>query len=232
MILQFQTATIALALLSLVTSGCKGDKIVGAAKDFIAFSEGQGDVVDPMSHDNSKFEVRNWNGNSSGMRYRAVVDIEVDSTLSAQKLKKLLSDAIHSPEIMRDASVVLVRAWPGKLEKFAAPMGIGIFARDGHGWDGTGVGFEKISVFQPTAYEAREKDIQALSEPEYLMVFAVESAMKRGNDLDSAQKQVAEFQSVSLEKISSACTHAARLAEWYRHRAAASGLPTTQADTK
>lgn len=212
-------------LIPFFTCGCKGDKILGAAKDFIAFSEGQDRVMDPLSHSAGNFQVRTWKGNHHGTRFRAVVDIEVDSALPSEKLKKLLSDAVHDPSIMREASVVMVRAWPGKLEKLAAPMGVGIFARDGHGWDGSGVGFEKIFVFQPTPVQSTEKNIKALSEAEYLRVLGVEGAMKRGNDLDTAQKQVAEFQSVPLEKISSACLHAARIAKWYRHRANASNLP-------
>ncbi len=222
----------AFILLAFVACSCKADKIVGAAKDFIAFSEGQDRVMDPLSHATSGFQIRRWKGNHIGTRYRAVVDIEVDSAIPAGKLHKLISDAIHSPQIMREASAVMVRAWPGKLEKMAAPLGVGIFARDGHGWDGKGVGFEQIFVFQPTKDQMNQKDIRPISEAEYYRVLGVEKAMDRGKDLKTAQKDVAEFQSVSVDDVSAACLHAAKIAQWYRHRATKSGLTAALGVTK
>jgi len=208
--------------------GCKGEKFVEAARDFVDFGKGSDRVMDPNSAKKAKYEVRSWKEEIVNGRQRAVADIQVDFRISPEDLETVLRDAVHDDLVQRGSAAIMVRAWPGKLARIAAPMGIGIFARDGHGWDGTGVGFEQLHVLIPPAAQARSRNIQQLSEREYLMVLGVENIMRKGADLEAAQRQTAEFQGVSIDEVQKACLRSAKMAQWLRARAEAVLHPVSQ----
>lgn len=208
--------------------GCKGKKLVEAARDFTGFAQGSDDVMDPIKAKKAAYEVRSWKAEVVDGRQRAVADLQVDFRINRDKLKQVLRDAVHDEMVSRGSAVIKVRAWPGKLQKIAAPMGIGIFARDGRGWDGTGVGFEQLHVLIPPPDQARSRNIQQLSEAEYLMVLGVENIMRRGQELEAAQRQTADFQDVGLEDVQQACLRSAKMAQWLRARAEAVLNPVTE----
>ena len=199
---------------------CEPNKLMEAAGDFVGFAEGDDRVIDPDGLSRKRdYTVRHWNEEFHNGRHRALVDVEVDPRIKSKALQKLLRDAIHDPLIQRSTSVVQVRAWPGALQHLAAPMGIGIFARDGRGWDGNGVGFEQIFALIPDAQAAKARGLSPLSEKEYLMVLGVENMLKRKHLQLDAQTMTAERHDVSLEVVQAACLRSAKLAQWMKAQA-------------
>ena len=193
---------LSLPLLACLGMGCDS-QLGDAFKSFSDFSSGNN--PDPHGNRQAKgdWKQRRWLDKSKDGRSRAVADIEVRSDISKQDLEKLLRDACHHNDLQRSSSVIKVRAWPGSLEQLAAPLGISVFARDGHGWDGKGVGFEKIQIFMPTAEPPRPSKAQhAMAESVQLrmgtgevLTDAIASAAKRmGVDADDVRKAVSSIQ--------------------------------------
>lgn len=60
------------------------------------------------------------------------------------------------------------------------------------------------------------------------MVLGVENTMRKGGDLEAAQKRTAEFQDVSLDAVQKACLRSAKMAQWLRARAEAVLNPTSE----
>ena len=213
--------SLGLVLLLTTAGGCKcqDNKLINAARDFIDFGSGEDRVMDPYKPEQKKvYSVRSWREENLNGRHRAVAEVEVDIRIDREKLEKVLRDAVHDNALQRSTSVVMVRAWPGKLETMAAPLGIGIFARDGHGWDGKSVGFEQIHVLLPTGRQAQDRGLQPLDESEYLMLLGVENMLKRTKDLAVAQKTTAERHGVGLERVQAACARGLKLARWLEAR--------------
>jgi hypothetical protein len=211
---------------SLAGCKCEGGKIIQAAQDFMDFSEGKDKVVDPYKPKaRQEFVIRRWQEEYVGQRHRAIVDVEVSPRIGRKKLEKLLRDAVHDPALQRSTSALMVRAWPGKLQRLSAPLGIATFARDGHGWDGKGVGFEQIQVLLPDPEERRARKLDPLSEQEYLMVLGVENMVQRGDEMLPAQEATADRHGVNLATVQAACLRSAKLAQWYKARAEALSNP-------
>jgi hypothetical protein len=203
---------------------CEPNKLMETAGkavgDFVGFAEGDDRVIDPNRIDRKRdYTVRHWKEKFHNGRHRALVDVEVDPRIKTKALQKLLRDAIHDPLIQRSTSVVQVRAWPGTLQRLAAPMGIGIFARDGRGWDGNGVGFEQIYALIPDAQAVKARGLHPLSEKEYLVVLGVENMLKRKHPMLDAQTMTAERHDISLEVVQAACLRGAKLAQWMKAQA-------------
>ncbi len=210
-----------IVLLMTAASGCKceGNKLMNAARDFIDFGSGEDRVMDPYKPDREKgYSIRRWKEENLHGRHRAVADVEVDVRIDREKLEKVLRDAVHDDTLQRSTSAVMVRAWPGKLETLAAPLGIAIFARDGHGWDGKSVGFEKIHVLLPTDRQAQDQGLQPLDESEYLMLLGVENVLRQTKDMAAAQRATAERHGIGLERVQAACTRGLKLARWLKDR--------------
>ncbi len=203
-------------LLALAATACQGDKLVEAYDNFVGFSKGDENVIDPQRKKKKPYQLRSWKGEHAGSRFRALADVSVAPGIDRKTLEKVLRDAVHDPDIHRKTAAIMVRAWPGKLERLSAPLGAGVFARDGHGWDGRGVGFEEIHLFLPTARQAAKGGLQSLTDKELLMVLGVENMLGRGRSLKQAQQQAAEFQGVELDAVQKACLRAAKLAKWRR----------------
>jgi hypothetical protein len=203
-------------LLALAAIACQGDKLVEAYDNFVGFSKGEENVIDPQRKNKKPYQLRSWKGEHAGSRFRALAEVSVAPGIDRKSLEEVLRNAVHDPAIHRKTAVIMVRAWPGKLERLSAPLGAGVFARDGHGWDGRGVGFEEIHLFLPTKRQAAEGGLQPLTEKELLMVLGVENVLGRGHPLKQAQQQAAEFQGVELEAVQKACLRAAKLAKWRR----------------
>lgn len=203
-------------LLALAATACQGDKLVEAYDNFVGFSKGEENVIDPRRKNKKPYQLRSWKGEHAGSRFRALAEVSVAPGIDRKTLEKVLRNAVHDPAIHRKTAAIMVRAWPGKLERLSAPLGAGVFARDGHGWDGRGVGFEEIHLFLPTKRQTAKGGLQPLTEEELLMVLGVENVLGRGHSLEQAQQQAAEFQGVELEAVQKACLRAAKLAKWRR----------------
>ncbi|MBN2498386.1 MAG: hypothetical protein JXR96_27595 [Deltaproteobacteria bacterium] len=167
------------------------NELTDAFKSFSDFAEGKN--VDPVAAQGraKAYSLRKRTSKVQQGRQRVLVDVDLPTNVSRTELEQALRDACHDDGLSQGATVIKVRAWPGQLERFGTPMGIGLFARDGHGWDGKGVGFEKIDIFLPTDLSERP------SEAEHQLAQGVESLLRRGRELDKAIGEAAATRSTS-----------------------------------
>ena len=192
-------------VLLFVTSGCKCEDsdIFKAYKTFREFSGGKDFTVDTDSTGSAYLLVKRKVENISG-RERALADIEVDPWSNRAQLEAILRDACHDDRILGGASAVKVRAWPGKLRKLVTPMGTSVFARDGHGWDGKSVGFEKIDITSATSVDQAGGRTASISENDYFRVLAIENQLNSGRSLEDAIQKVASRHSESEDALRAA----------------------------
>lgn len=194
-----------LLVAGILAGGCKceGPGISKAFDKFMGFAKGE-DQTEDLAVKPSAYKVRSRVEESHRSRSRVVADVEVDPGIDHATLKTVLRNACHDESIARGASVLKVVAWPGRLQRLVAPLGTGVFARDGKGWEGTGVGFEEIHVALPAR-------VSPLSEKEYLRVMTVDSMLGRGKTFDQAVKTTAGYHDVSADEVRSAIRHAQQL---------------------
>ncbi len=186
---------------------CEGPGISKAFDKFMGFAKGE-DQTEELAARPSAYKVRSRVEGSHRSRSRIVADLEVDPGIDHATLKTVLRDACHDESIARGASVLKVVAWPGRLQRLVAPLGTGIFARDGKGWEGTGVGFEEIRVALPAPEQLRARGLAPLSDNEYLRAMTVDSMLGRGKTLDEAVKATASYHDVTAPEVHSAIQHA------------------------
>ena len=187
-------------LLGLLVTGACDNKFGEAFKSFNDFSQGNTpDSRGPKAK--TPWTTRSWQDRSAGGRSRAIADIEVAVDISKKDLEKLLGNACHHNDLQRSTSVIKIRAWPGSIKTMAVPLGIAMFARDGHGWDGKGVGFEKIQIFLPKKEGPPRPKVA-----EHAMAATVEIRMSTGETLPEAMRSAAKRMSVDLELVRKAVT--------------------------
>ncbi len=184
----------ALLLGMVVVSACDS-KFGEAFNSFNQFSQGN-TPGSKAPKAKTPWTIRSWQDRSAGGRSRAIADIEVATDISKKDLEKLLGDACHNNDLQRSTSVIKVRAWPGSIKTMAVPLGIGMFARDGHGWDGKGVGFEKIQIFLPKKEGPPRPKVA-----EHAMAATVEIRMSTGETLPEAMRSAAKRMSVDLDDV-------------------------------
>ncbi|HOX43047.1 MAG TPA: hypothetical protein PK668_05595 [Myxococcota bacterium] len=193
-----------LAGLALLAGGCTQD-LSKAVDEFVGFSEGKTkDALKPEVK--REYSLRSWEEDVREGRSRARVDVEVAPEADAEQVEGWLRDACHDDKLLRKTSVVRVRAWPGKLQALGHPYGDCTFARDGRGWNGTGVGFEEIRVFLPRASELAQAGLEPLDEETYLIVLGVDNMLKRKAAREVAVEQVAERHGIPVSRVQSALT--------------------------
>jgi len=188
-----------LLIFLLVASGCKceGPGVRKALDKFMSFAQGE-DQTKELAERPRVYKVRSRKEEAHLSRSRVTAHVEVDPGIDLPALKEALRDACHDESIARGASVLKVVAWPGKLQRLVNPLGAAIFARDGKGWEGTGVGFEEIDIFMPA------RSIPPLSEKEYLRVMTVDSMLGRGKTIDEAVQATASYHDASIDDMSDA----------------------------
>jgi hypothetical protein len=197
------------ALLWLLSTGCKceGPGVKKALDKFMGFAKGE-DQTEDLAIKPSAYKVRSRREESHGSRSRITADVEVDPGIDHATLKTVLRDACHDDSIARGASALRVIAWPGKLQRLVNPLGTGIFARDGHGWEGTGVGFEEIHVALSTPEQLHARGLALLSEKEYLKVMTVDRMLGRGKSLEEAVQTTATYHEIPVAEVHAAIRHA------------------------
>jgi len=180
----------------LVAGGCKceGPGVRKALDKFMGFAKGE-DQAKELAEKPSAYYVRSRKEEAHLSRSRVTAHVEVAPDIDHAALKEILRDACHDESIARGASVLKVIAWPGKLQRLVNPLGTAIFARDGKGWEGTGVGFEEIDVTMP------DSGIAPLSQKEYLRVMTVDSMLGRGKTADEAVKTTASYHDSSVNDV-------------------------------
>jgi hypothetical protein len=183
---------------------CEGTGLRKAFDEFLGFARGE-DQSGELAEKPAAYKVRTRREESHRSRSRVVAHIEVDPGTDPAGLKTVLRDACHDESIARGASVLKVVAWPGRLQRLVAPLGTGIFARDGKGWEGTGVGFEEINVALPAHGR------NSLTEKEYLRVMTVDSMLGRGKTLEEAVNTTASYHEVPTAEVRAAIQHAQQL---------------------
>lgn len=183
----------------LVTSGCKceGPGVRKALDKFMSFAQGE-DQTKEFAEKPSAYQVRSRKEEAYHSRSRVTAHVEVDPDIDNASLKEVLRDACHDESIARGASVLKVIAWPGKLQRLVNPLGTATFARDGKGWEGTGVGFEEIHVALPA------RGGSPLSEKEYLRAMTVDSMLGRGKTIDQAIETTAKYHDASVDDVRAA----------------------------
>jgi hypothetical protein len=183
----------------LVASGCKceGPGVRKALDKFMGFAQGE-DQTKEFADKPPAYQVRSRKEEAHRSRSRVTAHVEVDPDIDHASLKEVLRDACHDESIARGASVLKVIAWPGKLQRLVNPLGTATFARDGKGWEGTGVGFEEIHVALPT------RGGSPLSEKEYLRAMTVDGMLGRGKTLDQAIKTTASYHDASVDDVNAA----------------------------
>jgi len=195
-----------LILLLLVAGGCKceGSGVRKAVDKFIGFAQGE-DQTRELADKPKAYRVRSRKEEAHLSRSRVTAHVEVDPDIDSASLKEVLRDACHDESIARGASVLKVIAWPGKLQRLVNPLGTATFARDGKGWEGTGVGFEEIHVALPAGGGS------PLSEKEYLRAMTVDSMLGRGKTLEQAVKSTASYHDASVDDVNAAIRKAQSL---------------------
>lgn len=183
----------------LVAGGCKceGPGVKKALDKFIGFAQGE-DQTKEISEKPKAYQVRSRKEEAHLSRSRVTAHVEVDPGIDHADLKEALRDACHDESVARGASVLKVVAWPGKLQRLVNPLGTAVFARDGKGWEGTGVGFEEIDVTMPA------RDLSPLSEKEYLRVMTVDSMLGRGKTVTQAVETTASYHDASADDVRAA----------------------------
>jgi hypothetical protein len=180
----------------LVACGCKceGPGVRKALDKFMGFAQGK-DQTEEFAEEPAAYKVRSRREEAHLSRSRITAHVEVDPGIDHTALKEVLRDACHDESIARGASVLKVVAWPGKLQRLVNPLGTATFARDGKGWEGTGVGFEEIDVTLP------HRGTSPLSEKEYLRVMTVDSMLGRGKTVTEAVKTTASYHDASVDEV-------------------------------
>ena len=180
----------------LVAGGCKceGPGVRKALDKFMGFAKGEDQTME-LAEKPAAYKIRSRKEEAHLSRSRVTAYVEVDPDVDHAALKEVLRDACHDESIARGASVLKVVAWPGKLQRLVKPLGTAIFARDGKGWEGTGVGFEEIDVTMP------DHGIAPLSEKEYLRVMTVDSMLGRGKTVTEAVKATASYHDASADDV-------------------------------
>lgn len=180
----------------LVASGCKceGPGVRKALDKFMGFAKGE-DQTKELAEKPAAYKIRSRKEEAHLSRSRVTAHVEVDPGIDPAALKEVLRDACHDESIARGASVLKVVAWPGKLQRLVNPLGTAMFARDGKGWEGTGVGFEEIDVTVP------DRGMVPLSEKEYLRVMTVDSMLGRGKTVTEAVKTTASYHDASVDEV-------------------------------
>lgn len=193
-----------LLLVSLLVAGgckCEGPGVRKALDKFMGFAQGEDQTKD-LAEKPRVYQVRSRKEEAHLSRSRVTAHVEVDPAIDHAALKQALRDACHDESIARGASVLKVVAWPGKLQRLVNPLGTAVFARDGKGWEGTGVGFEEIDVTMPA------RDISPLSEKEYLRVMTVDSMLGRGKTIAEAVETTASYHDASADDVRDAISKA------------------------
>jgi hypothetical protein len=187
---------------------CKCEKLQETVGSFIGFSKGEN--TDPLAKPERPrdYTVRKWQEDISTGRSRALADIEVSPEIDRAQLEKVLADACHDDELLSASAVVKVTAWPGKLDRLVKPLGVAVFARDGHGWEGTRVGFEELRPNLPSPKDLQSRGLEPVTEEEYLLVLGLENGIKRGQTLDQATSATAERLGVGASEVKAALDHA------------------------
>jgi hypothetical protein len=190
----------------LVTCGCKceGSGVRKAFDKFVGFAQGE-DQTKEFAEKPAVYKVRSRKEEAHLSRSRVIAHIEVDPGIDHTALKEVLRDACHDQSIAGGASVLKVIAWPGNLQRLVNPLGTAIFARDGKGWEGTGVGFEEIHVGLPPGGGS------PLSEKEYLRAMTVDSMLGRGKTFDEAVNTTAKYHDASPDDVRDAILKAQTL---------------------
>ena len=180
----------------LVASGCKceGRGVRKALDKFMGFAQGE-DQTKELAEKPAAYQIRSRKEEAHLSRSRVTAHVEVDPGIDPAALKEVLRDACHDESIARGASVLKVIAWPGKLQRLVNPLGTAVFARDGKGWEGTGVGFEEIHV------ALRDQGTPPLSEKEYLRAMTVDSMLGRGKPISEAVKTTASYHDASVDDV-------------------------------
>ena len=188
-----------LLVVLLVACGCKceGPGVRKALDKFMGFAQGE-DQTKEFAEKPVAYKLRSRKEEAHLSRSRVVAHVEVDPGIDQAALKEALRDACHDESIARGASVLKVIAWPGKLQRLVNPLGTAIFARDGKGWEGTGVGFEEIHVGLPSGGGL------PLSEKEYLRAMTVDSMLGRGKTFDEAVNTTAKYHDASADDVRAA----------------------------
>jgi hypothetical protein len=204
-------ATMTILLFAL--NGCKCNKgtVSQAFKTFQGFASGEEDYTVNTDVKPYEFRIRHRSVENVQGRERATADIEVDPAITNEKLEEILRDACHANAVLGGASAVKVRSWPGKLGKLTGPLGISVFARDGHGWDGKGVGFEQIKVLRPSFQQLASQGLSAISEDQYFQLLAVENLLTRGVSLEQAISEAAERHGLSSDDLHETIEHAQKV---------------------
>jgi hypothetical protein len=186
-------------LVAILSGGCKceGPGVGKALEKFMGFAKGEDQTKD-FADKPSTYTVRSRKEESHRSRSRITAHVEVDPGIDHAALKEVLRDACHDQSISGGASVLKVIAWPGKLQRLVNPLGTATFARDGKGWEGTGVGFEEIHVALPA------RGGSPLSEKEYLRAMTVDGMLGRGKTLDLAVKTTASYHDASVDDVNTA----------------------------
>jgi hypothetical protein len=184
-------------LLFAVGCKCEGPGVRKALDKFMGFAKGE-DQTKELEEKPAAYKVRSRKEEAHLSRSRVTAHVEIDPGIDPAALKEVLRDACHDESIARGASVLKVIAWPGKLQRLVNPLGTAVFARDGKGWEGTGVGFEEIHV------ALRDQGISPLSEKEYLRTMTVDSMLGRGKPISEAVKTTASYHDASVDDVRAA----------------------------
>lgn len=180
---------------------CERSRALKAFDSFMGFSRGREEARD---REQPSFTVRSRREAFARGRSRAIVHIEVDPRSTHEQIAAALRDACHDPGLARNVSALKVIAWPGKLRSLVGPAGEGVFARDGHGWEGSGVGFERIEVKLPTGDQLRKRDLSLPTEEQYLHALGVDNGLVRGKSLEAAVAITARRHGVGVQTIQAA----------------------------
>ncbi len=194
---------------------CEAKKAMKAVDTFMGFSKGQ-DMTKEYDEVGPGYTLRHRSEEVVAGRSRITAEVEVGPGLDHATLDRVLRDACHDQRLHRGASVIRVIAWPGKLKRLGQPMGECVFARDGHGWEGTGVGFEDVRIRLPTAQKMKALGISGMTEPEYLRILGVENLLNRGKSRDQAIHQTAAHHDVHVQQVILAVEKAEKL--WGKQR--------------
>jgi hypothetical protein len=189
---------------------CEDGKARKAFDNFMGFARGD-DTSESQWDKQRAYTIRRRHEAFFQGRSRAVATIEVDPGVNHDELKKILRDACHDEGLMRGVSALKVVAWPGKLRLLVSSIGEAVFARDGHGWEGSGVGFETIEVRLPTDEDLEQRELSLLTEDEYLQALGVDNMVRRNKSLEEAIGATARRHGVSSSTIRAAVEKAQRL---------------------